>query len=254
MENIDSESTGISQELQKILRDYSSANPRLSLNHLSKKCGVPEPSLRRMAQGRAKTSPSIGNIVSVLSYVQKTNHFRDLIRRNEGALRRHLETHFSFWGTEDLSQSNRKLYEKFAKLLKDKKNYHFLRLAQTRDGLARAESERIFGLEADRIAIVLKESGFIHELDGRYHAVNKKQQMPEQQFIENFKSTADYIKTEMSEGQNFYTSLVENINEEAYQKILALLREANGQIREILEDDKNRGEIPAIYLGALDRY
>jgi hypothetical protein len=254
VENIEVELTGVSQELQRILNNYSSANPRLSLNHLSKKCGVPEPSLRRMAQGKAKTAPSIGNIVSLLSYVQKKNHFRDLIEINQGELRRHLETHFSFWGTEDLKQTDRKQFERLAKLLKDKKNYHFLRLAQTKNGLSCKVAERIFSADMGKVAANLIEAGFVKEIDGIYHAIKKNQRMPEQQFIENFKSTADRIRLDVNDGQNFYTSLVENINEEAYQRILGLLRDANAEIRQILADENSRGDIPAFYLGAFDRY
>lgn len=243
-------STAVNRQLQQLVDECFRQNPRLTLNALSLKSGVPEPTLRRIWNCQTKTLPAIGNVCSLLFYLFKVNHFSDLLERLDGELKEHLEEHYRFWGSEDFAMKNPELHQRLVKVFKCKDTYLFFRLAKSRQGVSEKVVSRLLPESWQTIASVLGGEGWVERIGDRYRAVAGIE-IPRSMFKENFKSFADRLRTDGE--ANVYNILVENVSEAAFREILSLQRKTVHEIQEILQREGSRGELPVFYLSGFDR-
>ena len=73
--------------LQEEISTFLNKNKNLSLNALGQKCGVSEPTLRRIMKGQLKKAPKTTTVIEILSYIHKTKTVSKLIEVSPAALR-----------------------------------------------------------------------------------------------------------------------------------------------------------------------
>ena len=72
--------------LQTVIRSYLDQHTRISLNGLSKRCSVSEPTLRRIMNGQVKTAPTLTTVVDILSTIGKESRLSKLIDMYPGPI------------------------------------------------------------------------------------------------------------------------------------------------------------------------
>ncbi len=242
-------------ELQKVIRGYLDKHTRISLNGLSKRCTVSEPTLRRIMNGQVKTTPTLTTVVDILSTINKEGNIRTLADMYPGPLAEVLSEGFSIFEAEELDYVyNQKLNE----VLKDETSYLIYKLAANRCGLAQSKIRELFGLVGEEKIYNLKKEDLLEEKIERgqvhYHAKIVGFSLDHKLFVKNFKSVANFIKTGTQTGPktNLYYNFSESVNEQGRREILRLQKEALRKIAKILDDERFAGDIPLFVLSAVD--
>ena len=63
------QSLSVADHLRLIITQYLEKRPQLSVNGISKRCNVSEPTLRRIMSGKVKTIPQITTLLDILTYI-----------------------------------------------------------------------------------------------------------------------------------------------------------------------------------------
>lgn len=242
----------ILDELQTNIRTYLDKNTRISLNGLSKRCAVSEPTLRRIMNGKIKTLPMLSTIVDILCTLNKADSVNDLISIYDGTpIGEFLSNNYNV-----LSEANFN-YEFSAELnnaLRDNVSYLIYKLSANRSGVKTQKIEQVFGHHG------LEKLKNLHNLklvtidNNVIRSVAEGFSLSHDQFTPHFKAVADFIKTEQSQVQkkNLFYNFSESINEQAQKDILSIQKTALKKITKILNDDNNSGDIPLFVLSAID--
>ncbi len=85
------------QQLQKEIQNYLDLHPRLSINALSLKSGVSEPTLRRIMNDQVKNVPTIENILAILNYIYKPQSLHHLLSLVKAPLSEYLREKIPAW-------------------------------------------------------------------------------------------------------------------------------------------------------------
>ncbi|MFT6071057.1 MAG: hypothetical protein ACJAT2_002710 [Bacteriovoracaceae bacterium] len=242
-------------ELQAVIRGYLDKHSRISLNGLSKRCTVSEPTLRRIMHGQVKTAPTLTTVVDILSTINKEPCIRKLAAMYPGPLADVLSEGFSIFEAEELDYVyNQKLNE----VLVDETSYLIYKMAANRCGLAQSKVRELFGLVGEEKIYSLKKEDLLEEKIERgqvhYHAKIVGFSLDHKLFIKNFQSVANFIKTDQQSGpkSNLYYNLSESVNEQGRREILRLQKDSLRKIAKILDDEKYGGDIPLFVISAVD--
>jgi transcriptional regulator with XRE-family HTH domain len=251
-----SEQTPIASELQKLIKGHLNEHRNLSLNALSKRCRVSEPTLRRIVSGKVKTNPTVNTIVDILSSLSKETNITKLVDLYPGPLAESLRENFgTIIGPEEY---NYEFSEVLNRELKDPKRYLIFKLASNSNGVTRAKIRQLFGELGDQKCDDLINLDLIHEQWQKNQRVLKTKvegfYLHNDLFKQNFKALADYIDTspKLGEQKNLFYNLSESVNEQALRDILNIQRQALKKMVKILNDEKSRGELPVFILNAID--
>jgi hypothetical protein len=242
----------ILNELQTNIRTYLDKNTRVSLNGLSKRCAVSEPTLRRIMNGKIKTLPMLSTIVDILCTLNKADSVNDLISIYDGTpIGDFLTNNYNV-----LSEANFN-YEFSTELndaLRDNVSYLIYKLSANRSGVTSQKVEQIFGHHGMEKLKNLHNLKLITINDNIAKSVAEGFSLSHDQFTPHFKAVADFIKTEQSQVQkkNLFYNFSESINEQAQKEILSIQKTALKKITKILNDENNAGEIPLFVLSAID--
>jgi hypothetical protein len=242
----------ILEQIQTNIRSYLDKNTRISLNGLSKRCAVSEPTLRRIMNGKIKTLPMLSTIVDILCTLNKADSVNELISFYEGTpIGDFLSNNYSV-----LSESSFN-YEFSAELneaLRDNISYLIYKLSANRTGVATQKIEKFFGHHG------MEKLKYLHSLNlvtielDIVRSVAEGFSLSHDQFIPHFKAVSDFIKTEQSQVQkkNLFYNFSESVNEQAHKEILSIQKTALKKITKILNDDANAGDTPLFVLSAID--
>lgn len=251
-----SEQTSIAAELQTLIKAHLSEHRNLSLNALSKRCRVSEPTLRRIVGGKVKTNPTVNTIVDILSSLSKETNIAKLVELYPGPLADSLKENFgAVIGPE---KYNYEYSEILNRELKDSERYLIFKLASNSKGVTRAKVRQLFGDRGDQKCDDLINLDLLHEewKDSQRVLRTKVEgfYLHNDMFKQNFKALADYIDTrpKLGEQTNLFYNLSESVNEQALRDILNIQRQALKKIVKVLNDDKSRGELPVFVLNAID--
>lgn len=242
----------ILEQIQGSVRTYLDKNKRISLNGLSKRCAVSEPTLRRIMNGRIKTLPMLSTIVDILCTIHKVDSLNELIEIYRGTeLGDFLNNNFNV-----LSESNFD-YEFSVELneaLRDDVSYLIFKLAANRTGVRTSKIEKLFGHHGVEKLKTLKNLNLIKIEGGIIKTVVEGFSLSHDQFIPHFKAVADFIKAEQSNVQkkNLFYNFSESVNEAALKEILSIQKSALKKITKILNDDQHAGDLPLFVLSAID--
>ncbi len=240
-------------QLQSILIDHLKKHPNLTTAGISKRCAISEPTLRRIRSGQVKTLPSVTTIVELLVYISKEDSALKLLHRYPGPLAEYLKdklVQFECWKeirySKDLSQA-----------LKDPIKYLIYKLAAMPEGVASKRVLELFGSYGENSVRTLADDGLLAFTDGRFHALEKSYSLSHDDFVEHFKTTANFIKPHkhaMSARQYspIFSNYSNGLSKKAYSEVLKIQRAANKKILAILNDKSCEGFIPTFVLNAVD--
>lgn len=238
-------------EMQRILSAYLAENPRRSLNGLSKRCTISEPTLRRLLKGQVKTLPNVTTVLDVLAAVSGEKSVRRIAEIYPGAIARYLEAmapHFEDQDTQYDPELNLEMRNSTA--------YLIYKLAANHTGVGRAKVIELFGAQGNQVLENLERKGYIALQDGIYKAVSKNFTGSHGEFVFNFKAVADFIKVRDLSGTTHLDPLLvnysESISPEAYREIVTIQKAALRKIRAILANPSSTGQVPAFLLMAFD--
>jgi hypothetical protein len=238
-------------ELREVLEKYLQEAPRRSLNGLSKRCTVSEPTLRRILRGQIKTLPQISTVLDVLTTVSGEKNSRKLAEIFPGQIAKYLnET------APHMAETNADYDPALNLELKNPTAYLIYKMASNRQGVSREKVSELFGAQGLFNLESMTKKGFVVEKDDRYFGSSRNFTGSYEDFLNNFKSVANFIKTKDFDNKaNLNPVLVnysESISEEAYREVVNIQKAAHKKIRAILADENSKGPIPAFLLVALD--
>lgn len=248
--------TPVSRELQVLLLSHLEKHPALTLNAISKRCAVSEPTLRRIAKGKIKTDPSVDTVIDLLNYLLKENDLQCLLKVAPPALKKYLarsrpQSHISpvpMPSVPELTQA-----------FENPVNYLIYSLAANDGGVSKDHVGKLFGQMGLGLAEDMVAGQLLTEDNQIYSAVYENFVPPLRQTRSHMKSLLDFLKSEKI-GTSLSTSplsplahyMTNGINSKAYQEIRKIQSKATLQCAKILFDPNNRGKIPAFLLMALD--
>jgi hypothetical protein len=237
--------------LQSILKNYLNEKPSRSLNGLSKKCTVSEPTLRRIFKGQIKTLPTATTILDILTTLSGEKNTALIAKNFPGPIADYLESiipQAQEFGTEYDSELNTEL--------KDPVKYIIYKLAANSSGLRLRKLNELFGRHGVSQAESLIQKGYLHTEGGVLFTKVKDFTINHESFVNNFKIVADYIKTQNPLATTNLYSLLANYSEsvtaDAYKDIISLQKRTLQKIRKIMSEPSSKGSIPLFLLLAID--
>jgi predicted HTH transcriptional regulator len=244
-------SVDLLSQLQEILKTYLSVKKHRTLNSLSKKCTISEPTLRRIYKGQIKTLPNSTTILDILSTISGQKNIAAIAKQYPGPVAKYIE--------DLLPQSNDCNTEYNAELhaeLKDSVNYIIYKLASNANGVMDTKINELFGAYGVNMAQSLLEKKYLKRINGTYYSNVKNFTLSQEHFIKNFKTLSDFIKTQNSVSKEQLHSLLANYSEsvspQAYKEIITLQKKTLKKIRSIMSSESSRGHIPLFLLLAID--
>lgn len=237
--------------LQNVLRDYLNEKSSRSLNGLSKRCTVSEPTLRRILKGQIKTLPTSTTILDILTTLMGEKNTALIAKNFPGPIAEYLESTFpqsQDCGTEYDADLNNEL--------KDPVKYVIYKLASNSTGVTEKKINELFGRHGLQQAEGLIQKNYLFSTNGVVFSKVKNFTINQENFINNFKLIADYIKTQKPLTKTNLHALLANYSEsvssEAYKEIVGLQKKLLEKIRNIMSDEKSKGSIPLFLLLAID--
>ncbi len=243
--------TDLLSALQGILQNYLNEKPTRSLNGLSKKCTVSEPTLRRILKGQIKTLPTATTILDILTTLSGEKNTALIANAFPGSIAEYLESiipQAQEFGTEYDSELNAEL--------KDPVKYIIYKLAANSSGLRHAKLSELFGRHGLNQAEILIQKGYLQNDNNILVTKVKDFTINQESFVNNFKLVADYIKTQNPIAKTNLHSLLANYSEsvtpEAFKDIVSLQKRTLQKIRKIMSNVDSKGSIPLFLLLAID--
>lgn len=239
-------------ELQQIIAGYLKANPQLTLNALSKRCGVSEPTLRRLMKGQIRNLANVTTVVDLLMYISKENSIPKIVQKYPGVVSEYLRDNLGRACDEDAG------YEYSPKLneaLKDPLKYLIYKRAAHSSGISLTEIEDMFGYVGKLCAEELMDENLLESRNGFFFAKITKYALSHDSFVKGFKATAEFIKPDklgQMKFNNLFLNFSRSINPSAYRELIRIQQEAIRKCIRLLDDPKSEGMIPAFLLVAID--
>ena len=241
--------------LQEVIELYLSDHEHLTINSLSQRCGVSEPTLRRIQSNQVKTIPNDTTILKLLSYISKKTSISDIVDYFPGPLKNFFKakvvpphTKKTQFLEASIDLSNR---------LKDSVKYMIYKLSSNAGGVSEEKVSELFGQFGIQKLEELANEELVLYKDGKFTAKYENYRLSDDRFVDNFKATAGFIKpnklnTSPYESSQIFCNVSGAVSLKAYQEILKIKRKAVKKIREIVFDSENVGAIPVFVLGAVD--
>lgn len=245
------DSLDLLSQLQEILQSYLSEKKHRTLNRLSKKCTISEPTLRRICKGQIKTLPNSTTILDILTTISGEKNIASIAKMYPGPVAKYIE-HLLPQSTDCDTEYNSELHNE----LKDSVNYIIYKLASNSSGVSDSKITELFGAHGLSMAQMLLDKKYLKYVDGTYFSNVKNFTLNQDHFIKNFKTLSDFIKTQNSVSKEHLHSLLANYSEsvspQAYKDIIALQKKTLKKIRAIMSSENSRGHIPLLLLLAID--
>lgn len=240
------------EHLRAIIADYLKKRPHLSVNGISKKCSVSEPTLRRIMSKKVKTTPQITTILDILTFVSHTSSVREIVKMYPGPVGDYLAEAMPYLEEFDQDYSNAINDE-----IKDPVKYLIYKLSLNHAGLSESKLIELYGNHGLQLLQDMVEKGFIQQTEeGVYRAKAKTFGGSHDDFVRNFKAVADFIKPNKLRNRKplnpYFVNASDSLTPEAYDQIRKLLGKTDKKIRKILADENSKGTIPVFFIGAMD--
>ncbi len=238
-------------QLSDIINDYLEANPRVSLNGLSKRCQVSEPTIRRIAKKQVKTVPTVSTILDLLTTIDRNKNVKEVINNHSGPvadLVREALPHID----EQEPEYSQALNDQ----LKDPVKYLIYKLSLNHMGVSRERVKKMFGDHGVRELDALVQLEVISKKGNRYFSSCRNHTGSFENFVEHFRACASFIKPEKVVERlplnPLFVNASESVSVETYREIAKVQRAAFKKISQLIKSDAEKGPIPLLYLCALD--
>lgn len=240
------------EHLKSVIDDYLHSSKYLSVSGFSKKCGVSEPTVRRILTGKIKTLPQVSTVLDILSYVSGETSAKKLATLYPGPIAEYLKDRIPQLQSFDPvynPQLNREL--------ENQVKYIIFKLSLNDSGVSVDKVKELYGKMGENYLIELEQKGFIAKEGDVYRSVFESFSADLAQFTNHFKATADFIKVKASSSlQDALKPIIANysweVSKEQYKKVQKIQSAALAKIREVLKEPGHKGEIPMFLLAALD--
>lgn len=242
----------VMNHIREVVGQYLKERPQLSVNGLSKKCNVSEPTLRRIMTNKVKTIPQITTLLDVLTYVSQTTSVRKLVSLHPGPIAEYLIESMPYLEEFDQEYSGAINEE-----LKDPVKYLIYKLALNTSGVSENKIIELYGNHGLQLLNDMIDKGFIErDKNLNCRAQSKTFSSSHSDFVRNFKVVADFIKTEKLRNRKpynpYFVNVSESLSPEAYDKIRRIQSKMDKKIRQIISDPESKGSIPMFFIGAMD--
>ncbi len=243
---------GVIEHLSQILNNYLKDHPNITLNGLSKKCRVSEPTLRRIAKKQIKTLPNVSTVLDLLTLVSKMNDIKKIVALYPGPVATYLQRAYPH-----LDQQSPEYNQALNDELKNPIKYLIFKLALNRTGVSEDKVRRIFGdLGLIELKSLYDKKWLTQKSDKEYVASIKNFSGSYADFVEQFQWTARFIKTDKVLTSALLNPLFvngsESVSPEAYQEIIRIQKSALKKISQVISHPDSMGPIPLFFLCALD--
>lgn len=239
--------------LQRVFAEHMQSNPNLTLNGISKKCMVSEPTLRRIVKGQVKTLINSGTLIEILTYLSKETDLQKIIDRYPGPIGEFLKK--SYVGLSVSEGIDLHFSETLNRALRDPTKYLVFKLAANSAGVDGEQIKDLFGFHGLALLEELIAEDLVFKQEGVYHSKVKRYSLSNDQFVQNFKVTAAFIKPEkLSQAvqNNLFFNVSGSLTLEAYREIVKIQREALKKCVKIRDAKESQGPIPMFILAAVD--
>ncbi len=238
-------------QLSEIVNEYLKSNPRMSLNGLSKRCQVSEPTIRRIAKKQIKTLPNISTVLDLLTTISRKQNIKEVVDLYPGPVAEMIRDALPLVDEQESEYSHA-----LNQHLKDPLKYLIFKLSLNSKGVRREKIKSLFGEHGVSELDALVHIGAIHKKGGRYFSQYKSFTGSFENFVEQFRATAGFIKVNKTQGRSslnpMFVNASESITPEAYKEITKIQRAALRKISQVARDEKNKGDVPMFFLCALD--
>jgi hypothetical protein len=246
-----SQNQRVLDQLSDIINDYLRKNPRVSLNGLSKRCQVSEPTIRRIAKKQVKTVPTVSTILDLLTTIQRNKNVREVVQAYPGPVAElireslpHLEEH-----EPEYSQV-------INDYLRDPIKYLVFKLSLNKMGVSRERVKKIFGDHGARELDHLVQMDFVEKRGHRYFSKPRNFYGSFENFVEHFRASAGFIKPHKAAENRplgpLFLNASESVSADAYREVSRVQRAALKKISQIIKGDEAGGPIPLMFLCAID--
>ena len=238
--------------VRQVVTEYLKRRPHLSVNGISKKCNVSEPTLRRIMSNKVKTTPQITTLLDILTYVSNTTSVREIVKMYPGPIADHLTEVMPYLEEFDQEYSNSLNDE-----LKDPVKYLIYKLAVNHSGVKEQKIVELYGNHGVQMLNDMVEKGFITRGTDRLCKANSMTfSTSHDDFVRNFKLVADFIKPDKLKNRKplnpFFNNTSDSITAEAYERIRRIQAASYKKICKVLAEDQSKGTIPFFYISAID--
>ena len=242
---------GLLEHLQGVLKDYLTSRSHMSLNSLSKKCTVSEPTLRRIAKGQVKTLPNVTTVLDILTYISGERNTYSIAKKYGGAIEEFI--------TQMLPHAMDRQTDYDVSLnseLKNSTKYLIYKLASNDLGVKHQKIIELFGSQGLMFVDELLKKSYLTKKEDTYFSSTESFTSSHENFVDNFKTVSNFIKTHKEVSRTLLNPLFSNysnsVSPEAYKEIVSLQRRTLKKVRDILSDEKSAGSIPIFHLLAVD--
>lgn len=237
-------------ELSTLIEDFLLANKNISINALAMRMNIAETTLRRIRSGNIKRLPTNDNLLKIIFYLFKSTNLNEIKNKLPTSLKKFFEQEYML--VENSLDNPVTVLD--SSIVDSQITYLVLKLASNHSGVRRDEVLRLFGELGIMSANHLIQANILFEENQVFHTKISAFRMPDESFIKNFKSTAEFIKTdpEKRDGPNLYYNLSESLNLDGLTKIQTIQKKAVQEICTILNDKSYKGDLPVFALVAVD--
>lgn len=238
-------------QLSEIINSYLEANPRVSLNGLSKRCQVSEPTIRRISKKQIKTVPNVSTVLDLLTNISRKKSVKEVVDHYPGPVASYIKE-----ALPHIEEQNPEYSPSVNLQLKDPVRYLIFKLCLNRMGTTLEKVKKIFGEHGAVELQALLQNDIIEEREGRYFSKIKKFTGHFDNFVEQFRMTANFIKphkiSERLPLNPLFVNASESVSAETYKEVAKVQRAAFKKISQLIQNDTEGGPIPLVYLCALD--
>lgn len=238
-------------QLSDIILGYLKSNPRISLNGLSKRCQVSEPTIRRIAKKQVKTVPNVSTVLDLLTTISRRKNVNEIVALYPGPVADLIKTalpHLEDHAPEYSSVLNNHL--------RDPLRFLIFKLSLNKMGVSKEKIRKLFGENGVRELEELIKLEVVEKREQRYFSVCRSFTTSYDNFVEQFRAFAGFIKpqkvSEKLDLNPLFVMATESVSIESYKEITKVQRAALKKISQIVSSDQDGGPIPLFFLSALD--
>lgn len=245
LENSHSQKPTVNSELRELLKSYLEKHPKLTMNALSQRAGVPGTTLRRLLQEENRNEVAPHTVLQLVSYLYKERRISKLLDICSGEIGELLKRSFDQF-VFDAEKSDHKLNADHNELFKDETMYVIYKLAANKFGTSRVEVEAVVGsMGMRKLEKLVALKVLNEEQDGRIHAVEKNFSVDLKLAHQLSHVLVDFYKPEkVADGLNLFYSLSEGLNAEGIKRVKEIEKEAVLKIFEVMNNENYQGLIP----------
>ncbi len=233
------------------LNDYMKKRPHLSVNAISRKCNVSEPTLRRILSRKIKTLPQVTTVLDILTFLCQEKSVQKIIELYPGPIATYLKEAMPYLVEFDEDYSIELNYE-----LKNPVKYLIFKLAANSAGVRQSKVVEMFGQHGLQMLEEMLQNELVVKSNGVYRTKARTFKLSNDDFVRNFKLVADYIKPHAATLKDRLNPLFVNrsssVNADTFEKVVKIQRKALIKINRLLEAAESEGSIPLFLLLGVD--